>query len=156
MIKSKIFLASMLILSWLSVPFLGKKAFRKYYPSAIFIVILTKILDIYGKKKKWWRFYKGIPPLDSMDFFNFGPYFVSSLWMLKMTYGKFFVYLISNITLHFVFIYMGLRYVKNLKILSLVNLTKFQYLIIDFIRALLLYGFQKVVDRMRPENQKLS
>ena len=82
-----------------------------------------------------------------MNFFNFGPYFVTSLWILKMTYGRFYSYLISNAILHVCFIYLGgVKLAKRYKIFSLKALSKFQYLTIDFLRALLLYGFQSILD----------
>jgi hypothetical protein len=145
---TKLLWVGMLIFSWLTLPLLGRNALKKYLPSAIFICILTKTLDIFGKRKKWWRFYKGISPLDSMDFFNFGPYFVTSLWILKLTYGKFPLYLITNTILHILFIFKGLKYMKRFRILSLDKLTKFQYLAIDFFRALLLYAFQYIKDTL--------
>ena len=98
--NQKLFLIALMVVPWLTVPFLGKKAFRRFLPTAIFMATFTKALDFYGEKKKWWKFFKGVPPLDSMNFFNFGPYLVTSLWMLKMTYGKFPLYLISNLILH--------------------------------------------------------
>jgi len=108
--------------------------------------IWPKVIDVFGEKKKWWRFYKGIPPY-SMTFFNFGSYFVTSLWMLKMTYGRFCSYLISNTILHVCFIYLGgLKLAKRYKIFSFKKLSKSQYLIINFFRALLLYSFQYIID----------
>ncbi|MCM3692187.1 hypothetical protein [Neobacillus niacini] len=145
--NSKLFYTALLILPWLTVPLLGRNSFKKYLPAAIFICTFTKAIDIFGENKKWWRFYKGIPPFDSMNFFNFGPYFVTSLWMLKMTYGKFPLYLISNMILHICFIYLGgINLVKRYKIFSLVKLTKFQYFAIDLLRGLLLYSFQNIND----------
>lgn len=144
--SSKLLLISLVILTWLTLPSLGRNALKKFLPAAIFICILTKILDIVGERKNWWQFYKGIPPLNSMDFFNFGPYFVTSLWMLKFTYGKFWTYLISNTILQLLFIFLGLKYMKRLKILSLEKLPEFQYLAIDIIRTLLLYAFQWIID----------
>jgi len=143
--NSKLFYISLLILPWLTVPFLGRSSFKKYLPAAIFISTFTKAINLFGEKKKWWRFYRGVPPLDSMNFFNFGPYFVTSLWMLKMTYGKFPLYLISNLILHICFIFLGgVKLVDRYKIFTLEKLTKFQYLAIDFLRALLLYSFQYI------------
>ncbi|MET3697754.1 hypothetical protein SAMN05877753_104371 [Bacillus oleivorans] len=144
---SRLLLAAMLILSWLTLPLLGWNTFKKFFPAAIFISVFTKLLDIFGERKKWWLFYKGIPPLDSMDFLNFGPYFVSSFWMLKMTYGKLPVYLLFNTLLHILFIFVGLKYLGRFRILSLVRLTKIQYLGIHFLRALLLYAFQFFKER---------
>ncbi|MDP4085540.1 MAG: hypothetical protein Q8934_13130 [Bacillota bacterium] len=141
--NSKKFYLGLLIFPWLTIPLLGRNAIKKYAPAAIFICTFTKAIDIFGENKKWWKFYKGIPPLDSMNFFNLGPYLVSSLWILKMTYRKFPLYLITNFILHIFFIYFGgLKFVKSYKIFSLQKLTKFQYLVLDFFRALLLYGFQ--------------
>ena len=145
--NSKLFLIAMFMLAWLSVPLLGRNTLKKYLPAAIFMGIFTKILDKIGEKNKWWRFYKGISPLDSMDFLNLGPYLVTSLWMLKMMYGKFPLYIISNTILHIVFIFFGLKYIKRFKILSLVKLSKFHYLGINFIRSILLYGFQLISDK---------
>lgn len=143
----KLFYLLLLILPWLTVPLLGRKSFMKYLPAAIFMSTFTKAIDLFGEKKKWWRFYKGIPPLDSMNFFNFGPYVVTSLWSLKMTYGKFPIYIISNAILHICFIYLGgIKLVDRYKIFTLRKLTKLQYLAIDLIRALLLYSFQYIIN----------
>jgi hypothetical protein len=140
--NSKIILIAMLLLPWLTLPLLGRTALKRFLPSVIFMCIFTKILDVIGRRRKWWQFYKGIPPLNSMDIFNLGPYFVTSLWMLKLTYGKFLLYLLSNVALHVLFIFKGLKYTKRYEILSLVKISKARYLGIDFIRALLLYAFQ--------------
>lgn len=145
--NNKSFLLLLLILPWLTIPLLGKDALKKYLPSAIFIDTFTKAIDILGEKKKWWKFYKGIPPLNSMNFFNFGPYIVISLWILKLTYGKFRLYLTTNIILHILFIYGGgLKLVQRYKILSLKKLPRFQYFALDFLRAILLYSFQFIDD----------
>ncbi|MCM3117995.1 hypothetical protein M3610_22390 [Neobacillus sp. MER 74] len=145
--NSKFIYIALLILPWLTVPLLGRKSFKKYLPAAVFMSTFTKALDLFGEKKKWWRFYKGIPPLDSMNFFNFGPYLVTSLWVLKITFGKFLLYFISNIILHICFIYFGgLKIVKRYKIFELKKLTKFQYLIIDLLRALILYSFHSLIN----------
>jgi len=143
--NSKLFYIALLILPWLTVPFLGRDSFKKYLPAAIFMSTFTKALDFFGEKKKWWRIDKGIPPLNSVNFFNFGPYLVSSLWILKLTFGKFPLYLISNLILHICFIYLGgLKFLKRYKIASIDGITKFQYLALDFLRALLLYAFQYI------------
>ncbi len=142
----KLFLLALLILPWLTIPFMGKNMLKKYLPATIFIKTVTIALDIYGEKKKWWRFYRGIPPFNSMNFFDFGPYFVASLWILKLTYGKFRFFLITNFILHILFISKGIKYAKKYKIFSLINLSRLQYLVIDFLRAILLYAFQYMVD----------
>ncbi|MFS0615697.1 hypothetical protein [Lederbergia ruris] len=139
----KLIYIALLIVPWLTVPLLGRNTLKKYLPAAIFITTFTKALDLFSEKKKWARFYKGIPHLRSENFFIFGPYMVASLWMLKFTFGKFPLYLISNLILHICFIYLGgTKLLKRYKIASFEGITKFQYLVIHFLRGLIFYGFQ--------------
>jgi hypothetical protein len=154
--NSKLFYLKLLILPWLSIPLLGRNSLKKYLPTAIFICVFTIAIDLYGKRKKWWRFYKGIPPITSMSFYNWGIYFVTSLWMLKTTYGKFKLYLIFNTTLHILFTLFGLKYVKRYKIFSLVNLEKFSYFLLLFIRGVILYSFQWLVDFAATNNKGMA
>ncbi|WP_423798455.1 hypothetical protein [Neobacillus sp. SAB-20_R2A] len=144
--NQKLFLLLLLVLPWLTVPLMGRKAFKRFLPTAIFMCTFTKALDLYGEKKNWWEFYKGIGPFNSMNFMNFGPYLVTSLWILKMTYGKFLMFIISNTVLHTVFIFGAIKLVKEFKIFSLVNLTKIKYLGVNFLRALILYAFQYITE----------
>ena len=65
MVKKSKLLLGLLMLPWLTVPFLGINTLKKYLPSAIFICTFTKALDMFGEKKKWWHIYKGIGPLKS-------------------------------------------------------------------------------------------
>ncbi|MCM3725172.1 hypothetical protein M3226_05590 [Neobacillus cucumis] len=144
--KQKLFLIALLVVPWLAVPLLGRKAFKRFLPTAIFMCTFTKALDFYGEKKKWWKFYSGIGPFDSMNFMNFGPYLVTSLWVLKLTFGKLPLFIISNTLLHIIFIFGGLRFVEGFRIFSLERLTKFQYLVLSFFRALVLYAFQNITE----------
>ncbi|WP_413306006.1 hypothetical protein AA0X95_04880 [Bacillus sp. 1P10SD] len=144
--NQKLLLLSLLVLPWLTVPLLGSKAFKRFLPTAIFMCTFTKALDFYGEKKNWWKFYNGIGPFESMNFMNFGPYLVTSLWILKVTFGKFPLYIISNTLLHMSFIFGGLKVVEDNKIFSLENLTKVKYLAINFLRALVLYAFQYITE----------
>ncbi|WP_027725658.1 hypothetical protein [Tuberibacillus calidus] len=144
----KTFLLLLMILPWLSAPLLGKHTFRKFGLSAIFICTLTKAIHLFGEKMQWWRFYKGIPPFRSMNFFNLGPYFVTSLWVLRWTFGKLPLYLLTNCLLQIAFIFGGgVEWATRWKVFKLVRISKWQYFFIDLCRALSLYGFQYHVER---------
>lgn len=143
--KSKILLF-LFILPWLTVPFIGVKDLKKYLPSALFNCTFTKALDMFGENKKWWHFYRGIGPLDSMNFLNFGPYFVISLWMLKISFGKFPLYFMINVASHILYTFIGLKYLKRYKIVTLENMKKFPYIMLLTLRGLILYSFQLITD----------
>jgi hypothetical protein len=151
--KHRLLLLAILVTPWLTISLIGKKELRKYLPSVIFITLLTMTIDKFGKEKKWWRFYKGISFLNSMNIFMLGPYAVSSYWMLKATYGKFPLYLVSNLIMHTIFTFLGgVRLAEKFKIFKFVKISRLQYLLTTFLRALVLYGFQNIIDYSHKRN----
>ncbi|MBB6446676.1 hypothetical protein [Bacillus benzoevorans] len=145
----------LLIVPWLTIPFVGRESLKRFMPAAIFIALVTKIMDSFGEKRKWWKFYHGIF-FNSMDFLILGPYMVASIWILKMTYGKFLTYFISNKILHFLFILFGLQFMGRYKIFSLKKLSNFQYWITHMLRALVLYAFQFIKESLQKPRIRLD
>ncbi len=139
----------MLVVPWLTVPFLGRDALKKFLPNAIFITILNKLLNVYGVEHKWWRHYRGIGPFVSIDFVLLGPYFVTSMWVLKLAYGQFWKYFITNKIIHISFIFVGLKFLQKVKLFSLIKITKLQYFLIHITRGLILYLFQVIYDKLQ-------
>jgi hypothetical protein len=151
-VKRTPFFLALLLVPWLTVPFLGKQNFKKYLPAALFSCFFTKVLDMTGQRRKWWRYYKGIGPIDSMNFFNFGPYLVISMWFLRMTYGKFPLYLILNTISHVVYIFIAEKPLKRYKIGRLVKMKLPTYFGLLSLRGLVLYGFQMLIDWPKNKN----
>jgi hypothetical protein len=146
--SSKLLLIAIAVTPWLTIPLLGRGSFRTFFPASLFMYIYSKIMSVIGERKKWWGFYKGIQPLNSMDFFIIGPFFVTSFWMLKWNYGKFPRFLISNTLLQIVYIFLGLKYMERYRILN-VKLSKIQYLGYHFSRTLLLYAFEFIKRKLQ-------
>ncbi|HZH60132.1 MAG TPA: hypothetical protein VEY70_11270 [Metabacillus sp.] len=48
---------AIVIVSWLSLPLLGRRDIKKYFPASVLIVLLEVFHVQIGKKKKWWIFY---------------------------------------------------------------------------------------------------
>jgi hypothetical protein len=140
--KQKYILLGLLVIPWLTVPLLGREAIKRYLAASLFITFVTKLIYNIGRNRKWWKFYDKLEPLKKEDPLIYGPYFLSSFWVLKKTYGNFKLYIISNIILHAFFELIGLKFLKSFRIFTLNKLTKLEYFIYHFIRALALYAFQ--------------
>jgi hypothetical protein len=144
---SKLLFLSM-ILSWFSIPFLGKESIKRFLPSALFMAIIVKVVNIIAKKRKWWWWYGKVHPSVSGEFpFVWGTFFVGSLWILKWTYGNFIKYLGLNLITHSVFTYVVEPYLQKFGIASLVRMKKIQLMYVFFVLAFLLYGFQLVKEK---------
>lgn len=142
------FIFLMTILPWLTIPFLGEKTFKRFFPSSIFMTLYLIAEGRYAEKKKWWWFPFTVKPnvLGEVPLI-IGPFLVGSLWILKYTYGKFNLYLLTNIIIDSFFTYFGLTWFKKIGYVSLVRLTKFQLSIVFLIKSFVLYGSQMLYDK---------
>lgn len=147
--RPKFLLFLIMILPWFTLPFLGGKAIKRYFPAAIFISFFTKAIDVIAEKRNWWGFYTTLHPLlKGNSPLILGPFFITSLWGLKRFYGKFVSFIISNLLLHISFVYIGLRILKRLRIVTLKKMNHIQLVLLLLFRALLLYGFQFTKESM--------
>jgi hypothetical protein len=138
----------MMIIPWFSLPFLGKRTIKRYLPATIFICAIVKLENYIALRRRWWWFYTQVHPKIKGDTpFIVGPFLFSTIWTMKWTYGKFFLYILANGILHFVFAYPVLTMLKRFGIVSLVRINPFQYVLILLTRSLLLYGFQYIKEK---------
>jgi hypothetical protein len=145
--KSKLVLIVMVLLSWSSLLFIGRRDFKRYLPAAVFIGIVTKLVNKVAKKRKWWRFAQSIhPKISGEDTWAWGLFFPSTLWILKLSYGNLRSYITYNLVLHMSFVYLLLSFLKKLKIVSLG-------------REILLYLFQFIKEylgRKKPHSASVN
>ena len=158
--KSRLILIVMVLLSWSSLLFLGRQDLKKYLPAALFIGFVTKITHKIAQKRKWWRFEESIhPKISGEDTWAWGLFFPTTLWILKLSFGRIWSYITYNFVLHTSFVYLLLSLLKRLKIVSLVKLSKRQYLLVLFCREILLYLFQfskEYIERKKPHGASVN
>jgi hypothetical protein len=81
---------AMVLLSWLSLSFFGRRNIKRFLPASILVVFLEALNVQVGKRQKWWVFYNKPKSYISGELpFNIGPFLVGSMWILKWTYGNF-------------------------------------------------------------------
>jgi hypothetical protein len=147
--NNKMFLAGMLILPWLSLPLLGKKTVKRFLPSSLFICFFVLAESFLSRKRVWWWFYKKLhPKLIGEIPLIWGPFFIGSLWIMKVTYGKLFTYLASNFIVDTFFVYKVTGWFKQNGYASLVRLKKYQLSLIFLLKSVLMYVFQYVFEKV--------
>ncbi|MDQ1002841.1 hypothetical protein QFZ28_003241 [Neobacillus niacini] len=134
----------MLIIPWLTVPFIRKQSFFRFLPVASFTSLFLTVFSAMANKKKWWitkrPLFSGIP----VDFpYILGPYFVGTLWVFKQTYGNLPKYLLTNIVLGIInvgpFFFISQKVVGVFKFKRMNNIT---WYFISLFTAILIYGVQ--------------
>ncbi|WP_299088818.1 hypothetical protein [uncultured Metabacillus sp.] len=98
---------TMIILSWLSLPFYGWRQFKRFLPASMLIVVFEAINVKLVKNKKWWIFYNKPNSYFNNEFpFNIGPFIVSSLWGLKWSFGNLRKFLVINAAINIFFAFI--------------------------------------------------
>ncbi|TYS66387.1 hypothetical protein FZD47_02555 [Bacillus infantis] len=142
------------LLPWISLPLIGGKTIKKYALSSL-VMSLYLILEFsYAEKKKWWWFPTNAKP----NFINgfpliFGPFLVGSIWIMKYSYGKFYLYLLLNIVVDSAFTYFGMNVFNKMGYATLVRLTKFQLSLVFFIKTFVLYWSQIFIEMVVNKNK---
>ncbi|QIZ08715.1 hypothetical protein HFZ78_20075 [Priestia megaterium] len=139
----------MVLLVWLTLPFLGLHNIKKFLPASIFIVIIENLFAQIGKKRKWWVFYKKNPYISVALPFYIGPFLVGSMWILKWTYGNFKRFISLNAIVDGMFTILMMGLLKKLKIVTLVRFNKIQFFLYMFLKSFLLYGFQYLIEKRK-------
>lgn len=93
--KKMAFALGMLIIPWLTVPFLGKKSFFRFLPVASFTNLFISMFSVIANKRKWWENKNPLSP-GLVDFtYILGPFFVATLWIFKY-FGAFLFHALDN------------------------------------------------------------
>ncbi|MFS0674886.1 hypothetical protein [Ornithinibacillus sp. 179-J 7C1 HS] len=146
--NSKQLLIFMMMFSWLSLLFIGKKSIKRFLPASLFMAILVRCVNVIAKKRRWW-WYTKIHPFVSGSFpFVWGPFFVSSFWFLKYSYGKLIKYFGLNLSAHFLFTYILEPILNKMGIASLVRMKKLELMYVFLVLASFLYGFQYISEKV--------
>lgn len=154
--NKKRFLLIMMLLPWLSTPFIGKKAIKRFSLAAMLIGLVVSAQSVIAHKRAWWRVYPQLIPnvIPEIPFIA-GPFYVGSLWILKYTFGKFLRYTLVNLAVDSFHIYIFVDWLKRLGIASLIRLKRYQALLLFSFNAVVMYGFQLLVDKkLNPQKTK--
>jgi hypothetical protein len=110
-------------------------------PAALFcMVVFTFILEA-GITLHWWVVTETAFPLVNMPIFVYGAYLVGTIWIFKYTYGRFWIFLATNIILDFILIFFILDWLVQRGV-CIFYISYFQVLLITTLLAVLIYGYQ--------------
>jgi hypothetical protein len=139
---------SMLLLPWLTVPFLGKSFFR-FLPAATFVNLFITVLSVIANRKKWYINKNPLFPNVPIDFtYILGPHFVATLWMFKLTYGSFLKYLIANIVFDWINAFPFAGMWKRMGFFKFKKMSPSMYWCITVLLAIVIYGYQYTVEKV--------
>ncbi|TYR75687.1 hypothetical protein FZC79_08650 [Rossellomorea vietnamensis] len=139
---SRILILLLLAFSWIMLPFAGWRSIKRFSPAAMFMGVFLLIEDLIAEKLKWWVIYPNLSKkLRGMIPFAIGPFFTGSIFILKLTYGRFFMFFLLNLAVDTFFVYPFYSWFKKLGVWRLVRMNQLQLLSLFLTKSVLMYGF---------------
>jgi len=152
--NTKKYIILMTIIPWLSIPLIGKKTFKRFLPGSLFMCFYLIIEGMIAEKKKWWWFPFKIKPNVLCELpLIFGPFIIGSIWVFKYTFGKFALYLKTNLCIDAFFTYIMLHWLKKIGYVSLVRFSKFKLSILFLVKSVVMYVFQYFYEKYKNRMQ---
>ncbi|MCM3244063.1 hypothetical protein M3598_15025 [Cytobacillus oceanisediminis] len=140
--KKKLYLVLIILLSWLTVPFIGKRDFKRFYPAAIFMCLYVLIEGFIAEKNKWWTIKERLHPKLSGELpLILGPFFAGSIWILKLTYGRPLLYILLNTVVDAFFAYPFYTWFKKIGIWKLLRFSQLKLFMLFLMKSIFMYVF---------------
>lgn len=143
----------LLVMPWLSVTKLGKLSFLRYLPTIIFSDLVIALISELSRELKWWKVKDPIFPKLATDVsFVFGPFTILNFWIFKLTYKKFWLYLLTNIIADYLFAYPLTTIAEKLGIYKMVRMSRKNLFLLSVLVAIFNYLYQFfIVEPLRKE-----
>ena len=147
--NSKMFLIAMMLLPWVSVPLLGRNSFKRFLPASVIMSFVVIFESYIARKRTWWWVYKNLFPKVIGEIpLIVGPFLIGSLWVLKLAYRKFFLYVFVNFVIHLAFAYPGMNWFKKMGLGSTVRLKRYQLMLLFLLKSMFLYLTQTIIEKI--------
>lgn len=140
--SNQLILWSILILPWFTLLFMKKEEIKRYMPVALFTVVTGLIILEIGSTLNLWAVRETVFPLSYTVPYIYGTFPVVTMWVFKFTYGRFWLYVATNLVLDLGFSFLIMPWVISRGIFEIINFTNFGGLLVTTGHAFLLYGYQ--------------
>jgi hypothetical protein len=143
----------MILLSLLTIPLLGRRTIKRFFPASILAVLICSLDAQIGKQRRWWSFYNKPQSFIQNEFpFLIGPMLAMSLWTLNWAYGNFKKFIMLNAIGEAIFVFPITKLFTKLKLYRLVQFNEFQFFLYFFYKAFILYGVQYLFEKYKKNN----
>jgi len=134
---------SMFIVPWLTLFFMNKEDIKRYMPVGLMAIVTTTIIHDIGITLGFWVVLESAFPLYEMLPYFYGNIPVLAMWVIKFTYGRFWLYVLTNTVLDigFAFFILG-KFFPTRGIYELVGISSLGVLSINYIHMVVLYSYQ--------------
>ena len=138
--SNQIILLGTLIVPWLTLFFMPREDLKRYFSAGLLGGFLSILVSEVGVANGWWYFRETTYPLAMMSSYTYGLFPVIPMWILKYTFGRFWIYCGVEIIFNTIFATLVLPWFGSRGFLDF-NAGFISFFLASII-ALIIYGFQ--------------
>jgi len=156
-LSNQVILWSMLVMPWLTLVFMKKDDIKRFMPVALFSAITSILVVEAGENLGWFIYGEAAYPLRTHSYIIFGLNIVTTMWLFRFIYGRFWIYLVIDTVLNFGFIYLfHVYFLGSRGLFQEVGITPLLNALITTIDGVLVYGYQMWQEGIFVRSEKTS
>jgi hypothetical protein len=137
-----------LVIPWLTIPLIGKNTFIRFMPVATFVGYFFGFLSETADNNKWWKVKNPLFPNNRLDVsYLLGLFFITTIWVFKLTFGNFFKYLVTNIIIDLIFSFPLVKFFTKVGVFEFKKMRPKHFFILSVSMAIIIYIYQLLVER---------
>ncbi|HEY3425704.1 MAG TPA: hypothetical protein VGL27_12970 [Negativicutes bacterium] len=142
--NNQIIMWSMLILPWLTLPFMKKESIKRFSSAILLTALLVTITHEIAHAFQWWIALDSIVPWGYITnvSYSYGLFLVGTYWAFHFTFRRFWLYMILNIAIGGLWVFPILHFLEQIKIFQYVNINEWFLWLINIIIAVIIYSYQ--------------
>jgi len=141
-LSNQVILWSMIIVPWLSLFFMPKDDLKRFMPAGLFIMATGTFIQEVGLSLNMFVIRQNVFPFYVQLPIAYGIMPIATMWLLKFTYGRFWLYALSELIFSIVFSYLVLPWLSTRGTQVMINATSLKLLIPTIPHFIIIYLYQ--------------
>lgn len=142
------FIRIFLFSSWASLYFIPKKAIKRFLPVTTMSALLTMTIVFVGTQYNFWKI-KGNKKAKIYNLLAIvlGGFSVGTMWIFKLTFGKFWLYLLTNLIQNLIYSIPIISYFTKVNFIKYTKFTRIHHFLVAMTLSVILYGYQWYIEK---------
>jgi hypothetical protein len=145
----------MIIIPVLTLFFMKKEDIKRFAPVALLTAVTGAIIVESGTTLHLWEVKETLFPLNQIPPYIYAAIPIFTMWIFKFTYGRLWLYVLTNAIIDIGFAYVILPWLVRIGIFAFIS-SSLQIYLINIVHEFVLYGYQMWQDDIFAHSEKTS
>ncbi len=127
----------------------------RFLPATTFVNLIIALFSVVADRKRFWKIKNPIFPYTAVDYsYLLGLFFVTTIWVFKLTYGNFKKYLALNIVLDYLLSFPIAKFFTKVGVFEFKKLRPIHFFSFSVFLAIIIYWYQYLIEKVIIEQKE--